>query len=1160
MNKRVILLAMLTCIFSISFSQTTISTFPYTEGFETGTGGWSSSGTLSSWARGIPGGAVIGTAASGQNAWVTNLIGDYNNNELSYLESPTLNFSALTADPILYFSHTFITETNFDEGWVETSTNGGLTWTKLLDNGALEWYNDLVNQWWEGTSSAGAGTWVNAENILLGMAGVPNAKIRFVFSSDGSVTEEGFGVDNIRIQLPPAEDAKMVGVLSPISSCGLGSAEQVCIRVMNNGSDTLLSIPIAYSLNNAAAVVDTINSTLLPGDSVTHCFSTTANLSTIATYTLNVYTDLNLDGNRSNDSITYSFNSIITITTLPYTEGFESGNGGWVSYGNNSSWAWGRPTAPNISSAAGGSNAWVTNLSGNYNDNEFSYLESPCIDFSSLTADPILYFSHTFETEVGFDEGWVETSIDGGISWTKLLDNGNAQEWYNDTINQWWEGVSSAGLGAWVNAEDTLSTIGGRSNVKIRFVFSSDGSVTYEGFGVDNIRMDLPPLDDAKLALIESPTSGCGLGNADSVCILIANTGQFSISRIPVSYTINSGTVVTETFNGTILPGDTAKYCFSTTANLSTPGDYNVTTYTDLRVDGNRSNDTARSIVTSIPIVSTFPYLEDFELGNGGWTTSGTNSSWAWGNPNAPNISTAAGGINAWVTNLSGNYNNNEFSYLESPCFDFSLINSNPILTFSNTFITETNFDEGWVEVSIDGGNTWTKLIDNGGALEWYNDLPNQWWEGTSSAGPGFWVKAKNRLTGTAAQSAVKLRFVFSSDGSVIREGFGIDSVKIDLPPSSDISMIGIVSPITSCGLGAADSIIVKYSNSGSAPLDTIPLMYSLNSSPLVFDTSFSTILPGDTAVFAFRNTVNLSAIGSYNLIVNSDILGDANRMDDTVRVVFDNVSQVTFPYIEDFETGNGLWTTSGTNNSWAWGAPLATYIPNAGSGINAWVTNLNGAYNNNEFSYLESPCINLTQLTSDPILSFKHIFETETNFDEGWVELSLDGGNTWNKLINNGGAQEWYNDTINQRWETTSSAGAGFWVNASNTLLGSSGNNIRLRFAFSSDGSVTRDGFGVDSVAIDFVTSIDKMVNTIKGLSIYPNPSNGQFTINYEAINSSSSIEVRDVRGKLVYENLLNSSTSGTLNIDLSNHNKGFYFIKIFNEQNSFIEKIIIQ
>ena len=271
MNKRSILLVVLICIFSISFSQTIISTFPYTEGFESGTGGWTSSGTLSSWARGIPNGAIISSAASGQYAWITNLTGDYNNSELSYLESPTLNFSALAADPILYFSHTFITEQCCDEGWIETSTNGGLTWTKLLDNGgAIEWYNEIFNLWWDGTSSSGAGNWVNAENVLLGLAGVPNAKIRFVFSSDASITEEGFGVDNIRIQLPPAEDAKMVGVLSPISSCGLGSAEQVCIRVMNNGSDTLLSIPIAYSLNNATAVVDTINSSLLPGDYLTY--------------------------------------------------------------------------------------------------------------------------------------------------------------------------------------------------------------------------------------------------------------------------------------------------------------------------------------------------------------------------------------------------------------------------------------------------------------------------------------------------------------------------------------------------------------------------------------------------------------------------------------------------------------------------------------------------------------------------------------------------------------------------------------------------------------------------------------------------------------------------------------------------------------------------
>ncbi|MDH5491787.1 MAG: MopE-related protein, partial [Myxococcales bacterium] len=62
--------------------------FHYFEDFETGPGGWTASGAASSWEHGAPAGTLISGASSGSNAWVTNLSGDYNDDELSYLTSP----------------------------------------------------------------------------------------------------------------------------------------------------------------------------------------------------------------------------------------------------------------------------------------------------------------------------------------------------------------------------------------------------------------------------------------------------------------------------------------------------------------------------------------------------------------------------------------------------------------------------------------------------------------------------------------------------------------------------------------------------------------------------------------------------------------------------------------------------------------------------------------------------------------------------------------------------------------------------------------------------------------------------------------------------------------------------------------------------------------
>ena len=64
-----------------------------------------------------------------------------------------------------------------------------------------------------------------------------------------------------------------------------------------------------------------------------------------------------------------------------------------------------------------------------------------------------------------------------------------------------------------------------------------------------------------------------------------------------------------------------------------------------------------------------------------------------------------------------------------------------------------------------------------------------------------------------------------------------------------------------------------------------------------------------------------------------------------------------SFPYVETFEAGPG-WTSGGSGNDWAWGAPAHPLINAAAEGSNAWCAGgLTGTfYNYGEQSWLESP------------------------------------------------------------------------------------------------------------------------------------------------------------------------------------------------------------
>ena len=198
-----------------------------------------------------------------------------------------------------------------------------------------------------------------------------------------------------------------------------------------------------------------------------------------------------------------------------------------------------------------------------------------------------------------------------------------------------------------------------------------------------------------------------------------------------------------------------------------------------------------------------------------------------------------------------------------------------------------------------------------------------------------------------------------------------------------------------------------------------------------------------------------------------------------------------SFPYNENFETSNGNWVAGGTFSDWTWGAPSKPVINKAGSGIRCWITGgLNkSGYNNDENSWLQSPCFNFTNL-KDPYLKFKIFWETERNNDGANFQYSTNNGVTWQLLgsINETGnclAEEWFNDASisslgkQDAWtgniQTSRpgciiSNGSAGWVTAKHNASNLGGNpNVIFRFVFASGSSCNDfDGFAVDDFTIE--------------------------------------------------------------------------------------------
>jgi subtilisin-like proprotein convertase family protein len=852
------------------------ASLPYFQDFENGDGGWVAGGTNNTWALGQPSGTFIDAAFSGVNAFVTNLAGQYNNLENSFIESPCLDFSSLVVDPVLRFKHIFTTEACCDEGWVDISYDAGITWTRLGAVGTGDnWYNDQFNNWWNGTSG-NATEWRTALHLLDGAAGESSVKIRFFFSSDGSVVAEGFGIDDIEIFEQPAINGGITQIVSPVTGCGLGLSD-VTVVITNFGENDLSNFDVSYDAGNGP-VVEQFTGTIAGGQTSTFTFATQLDLTVSGAYTITASTDVPNDGDNGNDTLTVNITNSPVVAGLPYVEDFETSAGGWygeIESGDFNSWEWGQPAGLFIDAANSGVNAWVTSLAGQYQNNENSYLVSPCFDFSALTLDPILSFAHIFETESCCDEGWVDLSVDGGVTWTKVGTFGEGENWYNNEFNNWWNGSSGA-AGAWRNASHILDGAAGQSSVKIRFFFSSDGSVVADGFGVDDVRIEEQPSTNGALVSIDSPASGCDLSASETVSVTVTNVGSDDISPISISYQVNGGAVVTQDWTETLSSFQTDNYTFDEAIDLSAPGDYTLTVWFNVPGDGNTENDTLSTLVQSVPTVSNVPYFINFENGTGGWTASGTNGTWELGGPQGNLINAAYSGENAWSTNLNTlNYANNQQSYLTSPCIDFSNVTDDPIIDFAIIHNTEAGWDGTVLEVSIDGGTTWSVLGTVGSGINWYNSDFDGWWDGQSN-GNTTWMIAQHILEGVAGQSAVRVRFNFTSDGSANGfEGVAVDDISIYAQPQLDLAAVSFDGPSDGCNLNNGQ-VSFTFWNRGLQTVTGFEVGFAVDGGSLQTETANVTLAQGDTVTYTFTTQfADLSGVGSHTIDVFTLLAGD---------------------------------------------------------------------------------------------------------------------------------------------------------------------------------------------------------------------------------------------------------------------------------------------
>ncbi|MBS4044506.1 MAG: gliding motility-associated C-terminal domain-containing protein [Chitinophagaceae bacterium] len=300
--------------------------------------------------------------------------------------------------------------------------------------------------------------------------------------------------------------------------------------------------------------------------------------------------------------------------------------------------------------------------------------------------------------------------------------------------------------------------------------------------------------------------------------------------------------------------------------------------------------------------ISTFPYVQDFEATNGGWTSGGTNSDWAYGTPNKTVIANAASGTKCWIVGgLTGNnYNNAENSWIQSPCFNISSL-SNPLLSFIVFWETEKKYDGASFRYSLDGGLTWLTLgsaSSNNNCIgsNWFNTnfvttLGTDGWSGNiqptspcpngAGNGSGAWVTAKHNLISLAGQTSVIFRFTFAAGTQCnAYDGFAIDDFGISEAVQNQVnynySCLGNYSvAFTNNSSLCATNYLWNFNdpNTGIDSISTQENPTHTFSTPGIYNVKLTVTYPGNVML---STTQTVTIIG-VNTNINSSILCNGN-------------------------------------------------------------------------------------------------------------------------------------------------------------------------------------------------------------------------------------------------------------------------------------------
>lgn len=380
------------------------------------------------------------------------------------------------------------------------------------------------------------------------------------------------GVTEDIIHLNP-NDIGVSDITSPSSGELLSNAESVTVTITNYGGATQYDFDVTFEIvlpdGSTETVTETVPGPLEGNSSMDYTFEQTVDVSAFGTYSISSNTSLDGDSDTTNDMSTTDITNINCAPSMDcsFADGF------------------------------------LLFQFGDINN------ESGCEgygDFTDQSTDVELGETYDVTMTTGYGNQFVRIWIDYNDDFNFTLD---------ELILDNYEIADGAGAGSFTETTQvtipTSATLGQhlmRTKTNWNAGVPDDACATTQYGETEDYMINILPAAayDIGVTNITNPITGT-LSSAETVTIEIFNYGENDVSNFEVSYTVNGGAEVVETFTETLASGTTAEYSFTGTADMSQIEAY-YTIVASVNLDGDEDSENDSYEVE-------IQYLIDYDLG-----------------------------------------------------------------------------------------------------------------------------------------------------------------------------------------------------------------------------------------------------------------------------------------------------------------------------------------------------------------------------------------------------------------------------------------------------------------------------------------------------------------------------------------------------------------